>query len=372
MRSSRSSANLLRNGPDGFRHGSTPEQRRSDFLQHIINNDTDGRGGQFDGVQIVGSSSILPPVIGRLVKMYNKLPKKSYKDWVLIASSPFQVWANSDHRDQIIAHLAKKIGVVAVPSEVKALLFKMPFVVSSHDFLEMIDTLKIDQVAVKSYGEKASIAWGVELMKTCRSADPDCEIEFDVAANIPADRVHWMRQDHMVPEAGGPFLTLARWTGDTAEFHREFGNGSRIYHEPLFVIPQMWWFAGVTNNLPAHGGIEVEMRGQRNSTHTSLLKFNIYNNALHQVKQMTTTGFETWEFNSVNAAKTRLHALLQHLHHFSTMHPQLRIEARFRLDPKITANDLEEWQDSLYFVWDALLAAWGSLSLVNIPTSLGF
>eukprot|EP00984_Skeletonema_dohrnii_P031212 scaffold23428_cov77-Skeletonema_dohrnii-CCMP3373.AAC.1 len=68
--------------------------------------------------------------------------------------------------------------------------------------------LKIKRVAVKTYGEKASIEWGVAIMRMARIADPECKITFDVAAAIRPEQAHWMRQDHMVPATEAGFVTL--------------------------------------------------------------------------------------------------------------------------------------------------------------------
>jgi len=73
----------------------------------------------------------------------------------------------------------------------------------------------------------------------------------------------------------------------------------------------------------------------------------------------------------VSIARNRLDELDNFLPTFQTMHPRFRIEVRCKLPPNstISPDDLDDWPTALSFVWDAILAVWGRLSLINIPTS---
>mmetsp|Transcript_15486 Transcript_15486/g.31374 ORF Transcript_15486/g.31374 Transcript_15486/m.31374 type:complete len:752 (+) Transcript_15486:1-2256(+) len=378
---------ILRDGPPGFRpqpgvsEEERSKQRRASFFDHILNNDEHGRAGQFDGIEIVGSKDILPSLLGvSSLRLWRTPPKNKFreghrgKSWVVVCNTPFQVWVPPTFRDAVISHLATKIGVVAVPSTNESGVFREQWTFGSFDFLAMIEELKIERVAVKTYGEKASIEWGVAIMRMARIADPDCKISFDVAAAIRPEQAHWMRQEHMVPATEAGFVTLARWVGSAgdSEFQEEYGTGARLYNEPLFVIPQMWYYAGVQDYLPIYGGIQVE-RIKPNEGHNNqfIQKVNVYNNTHHQLNQVTTMGMESHQFNSVSTARNRLGNFEQHLHHLETMKPKLRIEVRMELPSQliITTDDLSgnEWITSLSFVWDALLSTWNNLSLVHIP-----
>ena len=356
-------------------------QRNIDFFDNILNSVTHGRQGQFDGIEIVGKREILDNLLGVVpLKLYSTPPKNTYKDWVVICSSPFQVWVPKNYCKEVMNEMGKMNNVVAIESKNETTTNKSSSTFSSYDFTDMLLKLNITNVCVKSYGEKSQIVWGVAIMRKCREADPECAITFDIAANIRPEQVHWKRQTNMVPElreGDGGFITLARWDG-TPESERELGKGARIYHNPLLVHSQMWWFNGVHNNLPLYGGVEVEkIKGSVQGSehhHQYLRKLNVYNTLFHQWHQTSKTGMESWQFNSVGCAKPRL-ANLEEFHRdgLSMMQPQLRIEVRMELPNNsiIRPSDLlgNKWINNLSFVWEELLFAWENLSVIHIPTS---
>jgi len=220
MRISRRALELIiRDGPAGFRPGATTEEKRRDFIRHVVDDEYNIGAGRpdFDHFTIRGKPSILNNIIGLRPSVHSNPPTHNFEDYVLVASTPFYVWVPKSYEDAIADYFGDLRGVTIIKSPHQHLVFSQSMYFSDDDFLNMFVELEIEDVIVKCYGEKAGLPWGMKVMRLCREGDPSCEISFDAAISIPPHMMHWGKSEHMVPSLpdNDSFLTLARLTNHT-------------------------------------------------------------------------------------------------------------------------------------------------------------
>jgi len=141
---------------------------------------------------------------------------------------------------------------------------------ASPQFVRVLQRVGVKSVTMIGYAQKAPVKWGLQLMKAARNADINCICEYDLAVNIPPEKMHWARFDehNMVPvkfdDRGNNALNYVTLVACPKREGIEgiFGQKAKIFHSPLFTLSQLELYG--FESKPIYGGFNVyPVRGGR-------------------------------------------------------------------------------------------------------------
>jgi len=191
--------------------------------------------------------------------------------------------------------------------------------------------------------------------------------------------MHWGKSEHMVPTLpdNGSFVTLSRLTNHT-KLLEEFGSRPRqVSHFPKFITQQMEWMMEdpiIHQSVPCFGDVIIDYtEGRTNSTkHPHCSKVKIYNSIYHQFLQHKTDNFNgglAGKTSTVRQYRYRIDGLMgpKYFGLLPGCSPHCRMEGTFTLRPDFDFD--ADYRESLSFVWDALMSAWSSISVLHLPMS---
>ena len=135
-------------------------------------------------------------------------------------------------------------------------------------FVKLLQDSGVDTVTIVGYGQKATIAWGRNLMQTARGIDRDCFCQFDMAAEVPPEIMHWARYSdhHMAPvdfdDNGINQLKLLTLVANTRRnfIQSKFGENFIVEHWPQFVTAQLELYG--FKFPPIYGSLNIQARGK--------------------------------------------------------------------------------------------------------------
>ena len=172
---------------------------------------------------------------------------------LMVARTPYYVYIDKSFKEPILQALNHRRGVIFKPAtNENALLFK-DITMASTDFLDMLHHVGVRHVTIIGYGQRASVKWGLNLMKVARGVDKDCVCEYDFASHIPPPCMHWPRREvhNVAPirhrenaDEPGTYsnalnhMTLVACT-NRKSIERKFGRNTQIYHWPQFPNAQL-------------------------------------------------------------------------------------------------------------------------------------
>jgi hypothetical protein len=112
------------------------------------------------------------------------------------------------------------------------------------------------------------IAWGQKLMQAARGTDRNCTCKFDMAAQVPPEKMHWARyhDHHMAPveldNNGINQLNLLTLVANTRRECIQFklGETSRIEHWPHYAMAQLEFYG--FKIPPIYGSLNIIPRGK--------------------------------------------------------------------------------------------------------------
>ena len=206
-----------------------------------------------DYVSISGSIRILKRFLGDLIQV--TLPsslggakKPGGNLTLLVAKTPYHVFVDKKFKEKIVRILGKKRGVDYKPATNENALLYKDITMASTDFIDLLQKSGVSDVTIVGYGQKASIKWGLNLMKVARSEDEKCICEYDFGTHIPPTMIHWPRCDDynmcpFYPTQDGTknafnLTTLIACTNQSL-IKRKFGRNSKIDHWPQFPLAQL-------------------------------------------------------------------------------------------------------------------------------------
>ncbi len=226
----------------------------------------------YDGFTISGKVDILSAILGELsqvtISTYPGRSKQKTGHMLLVASSPYYIYVNEEFKAEIIAKIDEIRRSSHCPALNKhALLYKNITMVTPQ-FVKLLQDAGVDTVTIVGYGQKAKIAWGHNLMQTARGIDRDCFCEFDMAAEVPPEIMHWARYSdhHMAPvdfdDNGINQLKLLTLIAITRRdfIQSKFGENSIVEHWAQFVTAQLELYG--FKFPPIYGSLNIQSRGK--------------------------------------------------------------------------------------------------------------
>ena len=221
----------------------------------------------FDGFSITGNPRILNPILGEftqvIIPSYSGRVKPPTANTLLVTIYPFYIFVNEDFKSNIIRELNKIRRITHKPATKDNVLLFKSITMASPQFVRVIQRVGVTSVTVFGYGQKAPVNWGLKLMKAARNADIDCICEYDLAINIPPEKMHWARFDehNMVPvrfdDRGNNTLNYVTLVACPRREGIEdiFGHNVKIFHWPIFTLSQLE-LSGF-ESIPIYGGFNV-------------------------------------------------------------------------------------------------------------------
>lgn len=176
-------------------------------------------------------------------------------------------FVHENFKEDIIAKINKIRGVPHPHSANKHALLRKNITMVTPQFVQVLRDVLVDSVTIVGFAQKAPVAWGQKLMQAARGADSNCTCEFDMAAQIPPEKMHWGRYDdhHMAPveldNKGINKKKLITLLGNTNRIiiESKFGKNARIEHWPQFPMAQLE-FNGF-KFPPIYGSLNIIPRG---------------------------------------------------------------------------------------------------------------
>lgn len=371
-------------GPEGFGDGHSHQQLRNAFHQVLEEGKCASR--DIDGFTITGDPAMIPDLFGKFSKVTTStyMPKNEYtidgRKCLFLSSTPFNLWVPLRYKDDIIRlyqEAPHRRGRVILPNSNPQLLFNLGHYIPVIELHQILQKLEVKDVAIISFGDKASFTWGMQVMECCRENDPNCEIHFDCAVQLIPECLHWIKQDHRVPlpSNGVPtegYVPLVSLT-DRSHFNEEFSARTKVEHNPVFVLQQMAQDLHQDNTagLPLRGGVVFNPAKHDDNKHQSIEKVKVYSTVFSQWRQNSDRSqFQEVIHPTIKPYIERLNLLSgpTFIGCFRSMFPQLRIEVTGILSQDFDFNDTN-YARSYSFIWDAVLATWKSLTITSMPVS---
>lgn len=285
-------------GPDGFGHENTQQQLRDAF--HQLLQEGQCASSDIDGFTITGDPAMIPDLFGKYSKASSStyLPKNKFSkngtEYLYLSSTPYNLWVPVRYKVGIIRlYQRPRRGRVIIPSSNPQLLFNEAHYIPTMELFEILKELEVKEVAIISFGDKASFTWGREVMQCCRANDPNCEINFDCAVQLIPECLHWINQDHRVPlpSNGVPtegYVPLVSLT-DRSHFDTEFSYKTKVEHNPFFVLQQLAQDLHQDNTAgyPIRGGVTFWPSNHRDNKHQSIKKGKVYSTTFTQWREVS-------------------------------------------------------------------------------------
>ena len=221
----------------------------------------------FDGFSITGNPRILKPILGEftqvIIPSYSGRVKPSTANTLLVTIYPFYIFVDEDFKHNIIQELNKIRRITHKPATKDNVLLFKSITMASPQFVRVLQRVGVMSVTVIGYGQKGPVNWGLKLMKAARNADIDCICEYDLAINIPPEKMHWARFDehNMVPASFDDranntlnYVTLVACPRRDG-IEDIFGHKVKIFHWPIFTLSQLE--LNGFESIPIYGGFNV-------------------------------------------------------------------------------------------------------------------
>jgi hypothetical protein len=256
----------------------TSHQSRSDKLKHPPPNWKQSSVFQkifkcdYDGFKISGKVDIISAIPGKLSQVtISSQPGRSKQKtghMLLVASSPYYIYVNEEFKPEIIAEIDQIRRIPHRPSLNKHALLYKNITMETPQFVKLLRDAGVDTVTIVGYGQKATLAWGRNLMQTARGVDRNCFCEFDMAAEVPPEIMHWARYSdhHMAPvdfdDNGINKLNLLTLVAITRNdfIQSKFGKNSIVEHWPQYVTAQLELYG--FECPPIYGSLNIQARGK--------------------------------------------------------------------------------------------------------------
>ena len=177
--------------------GSHGDMHENSTDQDSVTSGSDGLvpsdGSHYDGFTITGKVEIISAILGELTQVtistYPGKGKQTAGNVLLVASTPYYIYVKEEFKAEIIAKIDEIRGVPHLPSSNKHALLSKIITMVTPQFVQVLQDAFVDSVTIVGYGQKAPIAWGQKLMQAARGTDRNCTCEFDMAAQVPPERV---------------------------------------------------------------------------------------------------------------------------------------------------------------------------------------
>jgi hypothetical protein len=226
----------------------------------------------YDGFTITGKVEIISAILGELTQVtistYPGKGKQRTGNVLLVASTPYYIYVKEEFKSEIIAKIDEIRGVPHLPSSNEHALLSKNITMVTPQFVQVLQDAFVDSVTIVGYGQKAPIAYGRKLMQAARGTDRNCTCEFDMAAQVPPEKMHWARYTdrHMAPveldDNGMNQLNLMTLVANTRRecIETKFGEKSRIEHWPQYAMAQLEFYG--FKIPPIYGSLNIIPRGK--------------------------------------------------------------------------------------------------------------
>jgi hypothetical protein len=226
----------------------------------------------YDGFTISGKVDILSAIPGELsqvtISTYPGRSKQKTGHMLLVASSPYYIYVNEDFKSEIIAKIEQIRRSSHRPAQNKHALLYKNITMETPQFVKLLGDAGVDIVTIVGYGQKATLTWGRNLMQTARGIDRNCVCEFDMAAEVSPELMHWARYSdhHMAPvhfdENGINQLKLLTLVANTRRnfIQTKFGENFIVEHWPQYVTAQLELYG--FKFPPIYGSLKIQARGK--------------------------------------------------------------------------------------------------------------
>ena len=227
--------NKLKNPP--------PNWEQSSLFQKIFKCD-------IDGLKITGKIEIISAIMGDdpQLTISDRIVtgKQTTGNMLLVATKPYYMYVKEESKEDIIAVLDDIRKVPHPPATNKHALLKKTITMVASQFEKVLKDALVDSVTIVGYSQKAPLKWGQKKMSDARGVDRNCTCEFDLAASIPPEQMHWARYDdhHMAPvdfsEDGINQLQLMTLVCNTSKEGIESKFGKKYESERHDPDPRHW------------------------------------------------------------------------------------------------------------------------------------
>jgi len=226
----------------------------------------------YDGFTISGKVDILSAILGELsqvtISTYPGRSKQKTGHMLLVASSPYYIYVNEEFKSEIIAKIDQIRRSSHRPALNKHALLYKNITMENPQFVKLLQDAGVDTVTIVGYGQKATLTWGRNLMQTARGIDRNCVCEFDMAAEVPPELMHWARyyDHHMAPvdfdDYGINKLKLLTLVANTRRnfIQSKFGKNFIVEHWPQYVTAQLELYG--FKFPPIYGSLKIQPRGK--------------------------------------------------------------------------------------------------------------
>ena len=248
--------NKLKNPP--------PNWEQSSLFQKIFKCD-------IDGLKITGKIEIISAIMGDdpQLTISDRIVygKQTTGNMLLVATKPYYMYVKEESKEDIIAVLDDIRKVPHPPATNKHALLKKTITMVASQFEKVLKDALVDSVTIVGYSQKAPLKWGQKKMSDARGVDSNCTCEFDLAASIPPEQMHWARYDdhHMAPvdfsEDGINQLQLMTLVCNTSKegIESKFGKKAKVEHWPQFCMAQLEFYG--FKIPPIYGSLNILPRG---------------------------------------------------------------------------------------------------------------
>ena len=177
------------------------------------------------------------------------------------------MYVNKEFKSEIIAKIDEIRRSSHGPSINKHALLYKNIIILAPQFVKLLQDAGVDTVTIVGYGQKATLAWGCNLMQTARGIDRNCFYKFDMAAEVPPEIMHWARySDHHMTvdfdDNGINQLKLLTLVANTRRnfIQSKFGENFIVEHWPQYVTAQLELYG--FQFPPIYGSLKIQPRGK--------------------------------------------------------------------------------------------------------------